>query len=319
MNRPHAPGAPARQRAVLTPAVLVPACLAPAWLVAAIFAAAVLATTVLAAAGGCASTAPTALARAQARAEQADRLLPAAVEDSLLAAEQSLPTAARVGLWARRFLAGTGITYVFGPSPGGYVAGRDLVRDHRQDCISLLYRCGELARARDHRDAVAVALATRFAGADPESVVAADGSVDYDSPAHLDYSLDMIRSGHWGQDVTAQVGVAAADTVGTSRYPAGSFAYVPKAALDVAALREGDVVWFVLDPGVPSVRKLRDQYGLVIGHVGLVIVEDGQPWLVHAAVSGLSGRYEGGTVVKVPLAEYLGRVEKFAGVMVTRF
>ncbi len=297
-------------------AICEPPCRRP---VPATLALAVVLAAVLSAAGGCAGTAPDALARAQARAEHADRLLPVAVEDSLLAAEQSLPTAARVGLWARRYLAGAGISYVFGTSPDGHVAERELVRDHRQDCISLLYRCGELARARDHRDAVAVALGTRFAGADPESVVAADGGVDYDSPAHLDYSLDMIRSGHWGRDITAQVGVAAVDTVGTSRYPAGSFSYVPKAALDQAALCEGDVAWFVLDPGVPSARKLRDQYGLVIGHVGLVIVEGGRPWLVHAAVSGLNGWYEGGTVVKVPLTEYLGRVEKFAGLMVTRF
>lgn len=272
---------------------------------------------------GCASAQPAAkgseaLVRAQARAETADRLLSIAREDSLLATEQNLPTAARVGLWARRFLAADGVRYLFGPSADGYVAERALVRDHRQDCISLLYRCTELARARDHRDAVAVALRTRFAGAEPDSVVDAQGRVDYDHPAHLDYSLDMIRSGHWGREVTTAVGAAAVDTVGTSRYPAGSFAYVPKARLDEAALREGDVVWFVLDPGVASARKLRDQYGLVIGHVGLVIVEEGRPWLVHAAVSGLSGWYEGGSVVKVPLAEYLGRVEKFAGVMVTR-
>ena len=208
---------------------------------------------------------------------------------------------------------------MFGPNADGYVAERDLVRDHRQDCVSLLYRCTELARARDHRDAIAVALATRFAGADPDSVVDAEGRVDYDNPAHLDYSLDMIRSGHWGTDVTMRVGTAEPDTVGTSRYPARSFSYVPKAKLDPAALREGDMCWFVLDPGVASARKLRDTYGLVIGHVGLVIVEDGQPWLVHAAVSGLSGWYEGGTVVKVPLTEYLGRVERFTGVMITRF
>lgn len=273
---------------------------------------------VLGSGSGCATAGPDALARAQARAETADRLLPVAVEDSLLSAEQGLPAGVRMGLWARRFLAADGVRYLFGPSPDGYVAERALVRDHRQDCISLLYRCGELARARDHRDAVAVALGTRFAGADPESVVDAEGRVDYENPSHLDFSLDMIRSGHWGREVTAAVGAAVPDTVGTSRYPAGSFAYVPKVRLDAAALREGDVVWFVLDPGVASARKLRDQYGLVIGHVGLVIVEDGRPWLVHAAVSGLSGWYEGGTVVKVPLTEYLGRVEKFAGVMVTR-
>lgn len=282
--------------------------------------------TAAGAGSGCAGTAPArnamvpgALARAQAHAEAADRLMTTATEDSLLAAQQGLPTAERVGLWARRFLAAGGTRYVFGPSADGYVAEREIVRDHRQDCISLLYRCSELARARDHRDAIAVALATRFAGAEPDSVVDADGRVDYDDPSHLDFSLDMIRSGHWGADITAQVGAAEPDTVGTSRYPAGSFSYVPKAKLDPASLREGDVCWFVLDPNVASARRLRDTYGLVIGHVGLVIVEDGRPWLVHAAVSGLSGWYEGGTVVKVPLVEYLGRVERFAGVKITRF
>ena len=268
---------------------------------------------------GCATAGPDALARAQARAETADRLLPVAVEDSLLSAEQGLPAGVRMGLWARRFLAADGVRYLFGPSPDGYVAERALVRDHRQDCISLLYRCGELARARDGADAIAVALRTRFAGADPESVVDAEGRVDYDHPSHLDYSLDMIRSGHWGVDVTATVGPAVADSVGTARYAAGSFAWVPKRSLREEALREGDIAWFVLDPAVPAARRLRDEHGLVIGHVGVVIVEEGQPWLVHAAVSGLSGWYEGGTVVKVPLGEYLARVERFAGVMVTRF
>jgi hypothetical protein len=115
---------------------------------------------VVAAAGsGCAATGPGpgkgAVVRAQTRAAAADRLLPVAVEDSLLASEQSLPTAARVGLWARRFQAAEGVRYVFGPAADGYVAERELVRDHRQDCISLLYRCSELARARDHNDAIA--------------------------------------------------------------------------------------------------------------------------------------------------------------------
>ncbi|MBK8167506.1 MAG: hypothetical protein IPK64_16300 [bacterium] len=274
---------------------------------------------VLAGGAGCAVAGPDALARAQARAARADRLLARAAEDSLLRTEQDLPTAVRVGLWARRFQAAAGVRYVFGPAADGYVAERDLVRDHRQDCISLLYRCAELARARSADDAVAVALQTRFAGADPAAVVDAEGRVDYDHPSHLDYSLDMIRSGHWGADVTAAVGVARPDTVGTARYPAGSYAYLPKEALREGALSEGDVVWFVLDPSVPSARRLRDEHGLVIGHVGLVVIDDGQPWLVHAAVSGLTGWYEGGTVVKVPLGEYLARMERFAGVMVTRF
>ncbi len=43
------------------------------------------------------------------------------------------------------------------------------------------------------------------------------------------------------------------------------------------------------------------------------------PWLVHAARSDLEGWYEGGTVVKVPLADYLARVDRFSGLIVTRF
>ena len=65
--------------------------------------------------------------------------------------------------------------------------------------------------------------------------------------------------------------------------------------------------------------KLRQEYGLVVGHIGLVVVQDGEVVLIHAASSDLEGSYQGGTVVQVPLADYLARVDKFAGVMVTRF
>lgn len=257
--------------------------------------------------------------RALDRSVAAERLLDPAREDSILTAERGLPTAARVGRWARRFAAAEGVVYRFGPSAGGYVAEGALVMDRRQDCVSLLYRVSELARADDSADAVRWALRTRFAGADPGSVVAPDGRVDYDHPSHLDYSLDMIRSGLWGRDATGELSGAEPDTLGTSRYPGGSYVYVPTGALDPGELREGDVVWFVLDPTHEGAAKLRDEHGLVIGHIGIVIVEDGVPVLVHAARSGLEGEYEGGTVVTVPLLEYLPRIERFAGVMVTRF
>lgn len=231
-------------------------------------------------------------------------------------AELDLP--GRVGWWARQFLAAEETTYCFGPAAGGYVAEGRLVLDEKHDCISLLYRTTELARSEDPRQAVAVALATRFAGADPDSVVGADGRVDYDHPAHLDYSVDMIRSGHWGVDHTAGFTGAHFDTVGTPRYPPGFQATVDEDSLVAAELREGDVLWLVLDPENAGARALREDHGLMIGHVGLVILEDGEPWLVHAASSGLPGRYEGGRVVAVPVAEYLHRVERYGAVMVTR-
>ena len=231
--------------------------------------------------------------------------------------EMDLP--ARVGWWARSFLGAGEATYCFGPAEGGYVAEGRLVLDARHDCISLLYRCGELARASDAADAVAWALATRFAGAPADSVVGPDGRVDYDHPAHLDFSVDMIRSGLWGRDLTAELTGALPDSTGTPRYPAGSVVTVPAADLVPSELREGDIAWCVLDPGNRKARALRDEYGLMIGHVGIVILEEGEPWLVHAASSDLPGWYEGGQIVKVPLAEYLARVERYGAIMVTRF
>ncbi len=53
--------------------------------------------------------------------------------------------------------------------------------------------------------------------------------------------------------------------------------------------------------------------------MGIVIVRDGEPWLVHAASKPLPGWYEGNAVVKVPLAVYLQRVERYGGLIVTRF
>ena len=257
--------------------------------------------------------------RAAVRAESSPRIMSSVREDQLLREEIDLPTAVKIGRWARRFLESEGIEYRFGLAEGGYVKEGDLVRDDRQDCVSLMYRVTELARSESSRDAVVLALNTRFAGAPADSVVDAAGRVDYDRPEHLDFSLDMIRSGHWGQDVTARLTGAKPDSAGSSRYRAGSFTTVSETALVEDELKEGDIVWLVLDPAHEAGGKLRREYGLVIGHIGMVIIEKGRPWLVHAASSDLEGWYQGGTVVSVPLAVYLERVERYSAVMVTRF
>ena len=204
--------------------------------------------------------------------------------------------------------------YLFGLSEGGYAREGEIVDDLHVDCVSLLYRCAELARASSADDAVAWALRTRFAPAPPDSVVDEIGRVDYDRPEHLDFSLDMIRTGYWGQDVTTELAGAVLDQAGSARYPAGSFSFVPSADLVPGQLQEGDVVWFVLEPG----QSLRTIQGAVIGHIGIVVVKDGTRLLVHAASKSLPGVYEGGTVVTVPLRVYLDRTTKFCGVVVTR-
>jgi fermentation-respiration switch protein FrsA (DUF1100 family) len=235
------------------------------------------------------------------------------------AAAAELPTVGeRVGFWARRFLTDDAAVYCFGPAEGGYVAAGRLLWDQAHDCVSFMYRCTELARSGSAEEAVSWALRTRFAGAEPLSVMDQRGAVDYDSPEHLDFSLDMIRTGIWGRDVTGQLTGAVDDTTGSSRYPAKSFRYVPTAALDPAELQEGDIVWLVLNPDHKKGADLRQQYGLVIGHLGIVLKEGDQTLLAHAAQSDLEGLYEGGRLVQVPLKTYLERVEKFAGVVVTR-
>jgi hypothetical protein len=247
-----------------------------------------------------------------------DEVFSEAYVDSVLSAEADRPVSWRIGAWARRFLAAPGVSYLFGPAEGGYVAQGRLVLDTRHDCVSLMYRCSELGRSSAAIEALDLALDTRFAGAPIDSVIDAAGRVDYDRPEHLDFSLDMIRSGHWGEDITADLDEAMLDNTGSSRYEAGSFQYLPTGRVAEADLREGDIAWLVLDPASESGRKLRKKYGLVIGHLGVVIVEHGEPWLIHAASSGLDGYYDGGTIVQVPLAVYLARVEKFSGVVITR-
>lgn len=243
---------------------------------------------------------------------------PAALLDSCLATWRPLPVGTRVAHWAQFFLDQGRSQYLFGLAPGGYVAESLLVQDFRQDCVLFSYRCSELARARDAQGAILEALATRFAATSPDSVVSAAGGVNYDHPAHLDYSLDMVRSGRWGRDVTRDVGVAVIDSVGTSRYPGGSFSYIPSAQLRLGRLADGDLLYFVFDEKHPHGEKMRREYGLVIGHQGIVQLQGDTVSLIHAAQSDLRGEYRGKRIVRVPLATYLRRVDSFKGIIVTR-
>jgi pimeloyl-ACP methyl ester carboxylesterase len=238
--------------------------------------------------------------------------------DGAWAEAAGLPSAARrTGFWARRFLQ-QGAQYRFGLAEGGYAEQGLLVLDDAMDCVSFMYRCTELARSADGDQALLWALRMRFAGAPLDTLVDARGRVDYDRPEHLDYSLDMVRTGIWGRDVTLQLSGAVPDTLGSSRYGPDSFHFVPEADLDPGELAEGDVVWLVLDPAHEQARRLRDEHGLVIGHLGIIIIENGTAWLAHAASSPLEGHYDRPGLVKVPLHDYLRKVDRYAGVIVTR-
>ncbi|MCP4291466.1 MAG: hypothetical protein GY780_06495 [bacterium] len=208
--------------------------------------------------------------------------------------------------------------YKFGLADHGYVSDGKLVEKNEYDCVSFMYQTTELARSTNERDQLSWAMRTRFAGAHPDSVIDSQGRANYDRKEHLDYSLDMIRSGLWGENITTQVGLFMTDHLGTSRYPAETFSWVPTEGLDEDFLQEGDIIWLVLNPENEKARNLRDKYGLVIGHLGLMAQFDDELLLVHAASSDLDDEYKGGQVVSVSLSTYLKRVDRYAGVMVTR-
>jgi hypothetical protein len=229
----------------------------------------------------------------------------------------SLPVGERIAAWADWFNLLGDTTYVYGRDPQGYVTQGRLVDDCHTDCVLFFYRTTELGRSSTALEAVQFAFGTRFYGASLEGVVRPDGRVDYDTPVHLDYAMDILRSGYWGAEITATLGPTVADEAGTSRYPAGTVQYVPTSKLALEKLQSGDIVFFITDEKTARGRTVRES-GDLIGHLGIVQVENGTPYLIHAASKGLAGLYPGARVEKVALATYLARVETFKGILAAR-
>jgi hypothetical protein len=78
------------------------------------------------------------------------------------------------------------------------------------------------------------------------------------------------------------------------------------------------LLYFVLDEANEKARTLREKYGLLVGHQGIVDRDGDTVYVIHAAQSDLPGIYAGNRVVRVPLRTYLDRVERFKGVMISR-
>jgi hypothetical protein len=235
--------------------------------------------------------------------------LPKAVmtDADIAAAQQrlaSLPVGDRIAYWADAFI---GTPYDTDPL-GKYVRTERVVCDAEVDCMYLVFRAAELATSDSPQAAERRALELRFR----TKGVVKDGRVtNYDE--RFEYAEDMIASGKWGSDITALVG-RAKDIPGArgrdniTILPVGELAR-PES---LARLRDGDIIYFVKDPAKRVV-------GEVIGHMGIIKVEDGVPMLVHA--SGTKSRPDrpgGGVVKKLPLASYLSDT-KFIGVQLTRF
>ena len=229
--------------------------------------------------------------------------------DAAMGLFADLPLGERIASWANWFRELGRSRYVFGLDAQGYVAQGRLCQDFATDCILFLYRVTELARSTTAEEAVQFAFGTRFYGASVERAVAADGKVDYEDPAHLEYSEDMITSGIWGQDVTT--------SLGTNLEKSGDVTFIPTKDIPYRELKSGDMIWFVGDAKRPP-DSVDDGRETRIHHVGFIDARQGSVDLIHAAMKPLPGIYEEAGVVRVALKTYLERVDRFEGIVVTR-
>ena len=276
--------------------------------------------------------------------------------DAVLRHFQGRSLGERIASWATWFQDLGTVEYRFGLAPAGYVTEGRLCQDFATDCVLFMYRVTELARSTTAEEAVQFAFGTRFYGASLGEAVLAGGQVNYDVEAHLEYSEELIASEIWGKNVTASVGepVLAAwvdfdrietarecglesdgplesvmDTPasfdptdrsgqdGVSRPKLPELRYVPRDAIDYAAFESGDIVWFVGNPVSASPDK-DDGRVTLIHHLGFIDRRSGSVDLVHAAMKPLPGVYEKSGLVRVRLADYLDRVDRFRGIVVTR-
>jgi hypothetical protein len=211
------------------------------------------------------------------------------------------PTGERIAYWAERFM---GIPYDRDPQ-GIYVTKAVIVADEEVDCMYLTFRAVELSLSRTPEEAIQIALDKRF----HHRGVLQDGKVvNYED--RFQYGEDMIQSGKWGKEVTAEIG-RTARIQGSRGYDFYEVLPPHEIARKKGRLRSGDILFFFKAPEKRMVEE-------GVGHIGIVKVErkDSEKaiFLIHAGGTKSSG----GTVRKVLLMDYLS-VMPFVGVKVSRF
>lgn len=214
------------------------------------------------------------------------------------------PVGERIVFWAEKFV---GTPYDRDPL-GEYVSKATIVADERIDCMYLTFRVVELALSETPKGAIQVALEKRFhsMGVLKDSRVA-----NYDD--RFEYGEDMIESGKWGKEVTAQVGKIT--KIKGSRGK-DLVEVLPSQGLltGLTNLKSGDIIFFATNP---EKRKA----GEIIGHIGFIKIEkrpddpgSKEVFLIHASGT----KRKGGEVKKVLLKDYLFKMG-FIGVKITRF
>ncbi len=241
-------------------------------------------------------------------AEQVDNRIPSQMtaEEILLLQTKTakLPLGKRIAFWAGRFI---GTPYDTDPL-GLYVRSNRIVADEKVDCMYHAFRSVELAESATPAEAVDKALMFRFR----TQGKLADGLVtNYNE--RFEYGEDMVFSGKWGRNITAELG--SVKTVVGSR-GRDTVDVLPKQVLAGRALQkklqDGDIVFWVKDPK----KRAADE---IVAHLSVIHVKSGRPYVIHAAGNkDREGAAGGGVVKEVPFADYV-KTMRFIGAFVTRF
>ena len=210
----------------------------------------------------------------------------------------------RISYWAGRFI-GT----PYDPDPlGFYVRTNRIVADEKADCMYHIFRSVELAQSSTPGEAIDKALALRFM----TKGTVIDGLVaNYDQ--RFQFGEDMVYSGKWGKNITADLGMTKKITGSRGR---DEVDILPKNVLATRALQkqlqDGDIVYWVKDPKKRAVEE-------IVAHLSFVHMKDGKTYLIHASGSKDSEARRGSGMVKeVSFSDYV-RTMKFIGAFVTRF
>lgn len=215
---------------------------------------------------------------------------------------KGLSAGEKIAFWAERFV---GVPY--DPDPlGEYVSKAAIVADERVDCMYLTYRAVELALSNSPDGAVDIALDKRF----HSKGVLKDGKV-LNYADRFEYGEDMITSGKWGKDITADIG-STTSIKGSRGNPPLAVLSLTELTKGLAKLKSGDIIFLIKSP---EKRKR----GEVVGHIGIIKTEGAtmghnMVYMVHA--SGI--KRKSGNVKKVLLKDYIPRMP-FVGAKITRF
>lgn len=212
------------------------------------------------------------------------------------------PIGERVAFWAEEFV-GT----PYDPDPlGTYVTRRVIVADDRVDCMYHSFRSLELAMSRTPEEAIRIALEKRFMG---KGILESGMVLNYDD--RFQYGEDMLDSGKWGKEITAEIGpvTSVKGSRGRTKVEIVSKKNLINNFTKTAKLPviDGDIIFFIKSPE----RRVANE---IVGHIGIIKREGNDIYLIHA-----SGRKNnGGEVRKVLFLDYISTMP-FAGVRVSRF